>query len=101
MRQNKNQDHFDYIVVGADPRFVCGGFPVEIPHPGLLNDSQLLDGPGFCGSRMVPAFIKPASLIGEHTREICRDLLGMTDEEIEDLIEEVSLEVTPAVVKAS
>jgi crotonobetainyl-CoA:carnitine CoA-transferase CaiB-like acyl-CoA transferase len=50
---------------------------------------------------MVPAFIKPASLIGEHTREICRDLLGMTDEEIEDLIEEVSLEVTPAVVKAS
>jgi len=68
-----------------------------IPQPGLLNDDQLFDGPGFTGSRMAPAIIRAAPMIGEHTRAICRDLLGMDEAEIERLIAEISLEVTPAV----
>jgi benzylsuccinate CoA-transferase BbsF subunit len=34
----------------------------------------------------------PAPLIGEHTRKICRDILGMTDAEIDPLIAESVLE---------
>jgi len=79
--------------------YVARGFPVEISHPGLLNETQLFDGPGFQGSRMTPAIIRPAPLVGEHTREICRDLLGMEEAEIERLVSDVVLEVTPAVSK--
>ena len=79
--------------------YVARGFPVEISHPGLLNDTQLFDGPGFQGSKMTPAIIQPAPLVGEHTREICRDLLGMEEAEIERLVSDVALEVTPAVAK--
>ena len=42
-----------------------------------LTDHLILDGPGFRGSRMAPPVITGAPLVGEHTREICRDLLGM------------------------
>ena len=80
--------------------FVARGFPVLIPQPGLLNDDQLFDGPGFTGSRMGPARIEAAPMIGGHTREICRDLLGMDEGEIERLVTDVALEVTPAVEKA-
>ena len=80
--------------------FVARGFPVVIPQQGLLNENQLFDGPGFTGSRMGPVRIEQAPMIGEHTREICRDLIGMDEEEIERLVANVSLEVTPAVEKA-
>ena len=30
--------------------------------------------------------ITAAPWVGEHTREVCRDLLGMADEEIESLV---------------
>jgi crotonobetainyl-CoA:carnitine CoA-transferase CaiB-like acyl-CoA transferase len=30
----------------------------------------------------------PAPLLGQHTEEICRDLLKMSDEEIKQLLEE-------------
>jgi len=81
----------------TNDQFVARGFPIVIPQPGLLNDDQLFDGPGFTGSRMAPAIIRAAPMIGEHTRAICRDLLGMDEAEIERLIAEISLEVTPAV----
>jgi benzylsuccinate CoA-transferase BbsF subunit len=37
----------------------------------------------------------PTPFIGEHTRQVCRDILGMHDSEIEPLIEEGVLEVPP------
>ena len=84
----------------TNAHFVARGFPVVIPQQGLLNENQLFDGPGFTGSRMGPVRIEQAPMIGEHTREICRDLIGMDEEEIERLVANVSLEVTPAVEKA-
>ena len=84
----------------VNEHFVARGFPIVIPQPGLLNENQLFDGPGFTGSRMAPARIEAAPMIGEHTREICRDLLGMDEGEIERLVADVALEVTPAVEKA-
>ena len=38
----------------------------------------------------------PTPLIGEHTRQVCRDILGMSDAEIEPLIAEGVLEVPEA-----
>ena len=38
----------------------------------------------------------PSPLIGEHTREVCRDILGMDDAEVEALIAEGVLEVPEA-----
>jgi crotonobetainyl-CoA:carnitine CoA-transferase CaiB-like acyl-CoA transferase len=41
--------------------------------------------------------ITAAPLVGEHTREICREQLGMDEAEIERLVASVVLEVTPPV----
>ena len=79
-------------------QFLARGFRVEIEQPGNLVPKLVLDGPGFYGSRMSPPVITPAPLVGEHTRQICRDLLGMTDDDIERLIEKGALEVTPPAV---
>ena len=38
----------------------------------------------------------PTPLIGEHTRKVCRDILGMTDAEIDPLVAESVLEVPEA-----
>ncbi|MEM9176093.1 MAG: CoA transferase [Myxococcota bacterium] len=84
----------------TNEHFVARGFPIVMPQKGLLNEDQLFDGPGFTGSRMGPVRIEQAPMIGEHTREICRDLLGMEEAEIERLVARVSLEVTPAVEKS-
>jgi crotonobetainyl-CoA:carnitine CoA-transferase CaiB-like acyl-CoA transferase len=75
--------------------YLARGFRVEIDQPGVVGDKIVLDGPGFYGSRMPPARITAAPKVGEHTREVCRELLGMPDAEIEQLIAERALEVTP------
>jgi crotonobetainyl-CoA:carnitine CoA-transferase CaiB-like acyl-CoA transferase len=79
-------------------QYLSRGFRVEIEQPGNLVPKLVLDGPGFYGSRMAVPVIEPAPLVGEHTREICRDLLGMPDDEIEQLISAGALEVTPPAV---
>jgi crotonobetainyl-CoA:carnitine CoA-transferase CaiB-like acyl-CoA transferase len=52
-----------------------------------------LDGPAFRASDMAPARIGPAPRLGEHTREICAEPLGMDDAEVDRLIEAGALEV--------
>jgi crotonobetainyl-CoA:carnitine CoA-transferase CaiB-like acyl-CoA transferase len=42
-----------------------------------------------------PMQSRPAPLLGEHTEEICRDLLKMSDEEIKQLVDKDILH-TPA-----
>jgi crotonobetainyl-CoA:carnitine CoA-transferase CaiB-like acyl-CoA transferase len=44
---------------------------------------------------MTDAILFQAPQVGEHTREICRELLGMSRNEVEALIREGGLEVTP------
>jgi crotonobetainyl-CoA:carnitine CoA-transferase CaiB-like acyl-CoA transferase len=80
-----------------DEHYLARGWRVDIVQPGLPVEQLILDGPGFTGSRMAWPSIGPAPLVGEHTRDICRDLLGMDEERIEALIAARSLEVTPAV----
>jgi crotonobetainyl-CoA:carnitine CoA-transferase CaiB-like acyl-CoA transferase len=77
------------------PHYAQQGFAVEVHQPGNVVDTILLDGPGFRGSKMPEPVITAAPKVGEHTREVCRDLLGMPEDEIERLVQAVALEVTP------
>ncbi|MCW2548912.1 MAG: CoA transferase, partial [Mycobacterium sp.] len=78
----------------VNEQYLARGFRVEIDQPGVFGDRLLLDGPCFYGSRMTPAVIFKAPWVGEHTREVCRDVLDMSDDEIERLIADGALEVT-------
>ena len=89
------------------------GVPAGVVHPnkGVIDDPQLehrghivyydkaqigrhpVQRSEFRLSRAAAARNWPTPLIGEHTRQICREVLGMPDAEIEPLIAEGVLEV--------
>ena len=85
----------------TNEHYLARGFKVEIEQPGVVGEKMAFDGPGFYGSRMAPVYIAKAPWVGEHTREVCRDLLGMDEAEIERLVAETALEVTPPPAAAS
>ena len=68
-----------------DPQFQARGYFQMIDHPraGRLT----YPGPAFRMSRTPPE-VKRAPLLGEHNREIYRDMLGFSEDEIESLKEE-------------
>jgi crotonobetainyl-CoA:carnitine CoA-transferase CaiB-like acyl-CoA transferase len=74
-----------------DPHYRARGFerPIEQQDLGRIS----MEGPAFRASGMSDIRLFQAPRLGEHTREICRDLLGMDDAEIERLIAEGALEV--------
>lgn len=65
----------------SDPHFVARDFlvPVDQQQAGPLT----FEGPAFRGSAMAGPRITQAPLLGEHTREIARELLGMRDDEFD------------------
>ena len=77
----------------TDPQLVARGFLVNVEQPdaGPLT----FDGAAFRASDMAPPHIGPAPRLGEHTREICRDVLGLDPQEIERLVDGGVLEVAP------
>lgn len=74
-----------------DPHLQARGFlvPVDQQDSGPL----VFEGPAFHASGMAPPRIEQAPRLGEHTREICRELLGYDDAEIDRLVEAGALEV--------
>lgn len=80
-----------------DPHYQARGFMVETSQQDLGPDGAAiniyLEGPAFVGSKMVGPDIFQAPLLGEHTREQCARM-GMSEEEIEGLIDAGILEVT-------
>lgn len=71
--------------VATHPQHVDRGFIVTLEHP----ETGVLEYPG-APTRMSltpPAVLKPASLQGEHSWEVFRELLGMTEHEYERLVE--------------
>ncbi len=76
-----------------DAHFAARRFerPVAQPGLGLIG----LDGPAFRAMGMPDARVEAAPRVGEHTREICRDVLVIPDGELEALIDEGVLEVRP------
>jgi crotonobetainyl-CoA:carnitine CoA-transferase CaiB-like acyl-CoA transferase len=79
----------------SNPQFEARGFAVRIDQPGV--GPLWLDGAAFRGQHMVGPDVHQAPDLGEHTRQIARDLLGRDDEEIDRLLAAGILETTPPV----
>lgn len=77
----------------VNDHFKARGFLVEIDQPGV--GVFTLEGKGFIASGMTEPVEDPAPWLGEHSVEICRDLLGRDQGTIDDLIARGIVEVTP------
>ncbi len=77
----------------SDPHLQARGYLAHVDQPGL--GPMILEGPAFTGSAMPRPTIGPAPALGQHTREIARDLLGLSDDRIETLLAAGVLETTP------
>lgn len=70
----------------ADPQLKWDGAIIGLDHP--VAGKRLYPGVPFRLSGCSPFQSKRAPLLGEHTEEICRELLKMSDEEIKRLLDE-------------
>ena len=75
----------------ADPQLAHRGHFVYYDKPKIGR--HVVQRSEFRLSRAEAARNWPSPFIGEHTRKVCREILGMADAEIEPLIEEGVLEV--------
>ena len=83
-------DAFDML---ANEHFEARGFPVVVDQQGV--GPVTLEGPAFSGSAMTAPVEAPAPWLGEHTHQICTGLLGLDDAEVERLVKDGVLEITP------
>jgi crotonobetainyl-CoA:carnitine CoA-transferase CaiB-like acyl-CoA transferase len=76
-----------------DPHFLARNYPrwIEQQDAGKMA----FEGPAFRASGTADIFLTQAPRLGEHTREICRDLLKLDDATIDRLIADGALEVAP------
>jgi len=77
----------------SDPQLQHRGYPKLVVQPDY--ESLLLEGPAFLGSDLPEPIIAPAPKLGEHTRDVAREVLGLGDAEIQALIDEAVLEDPP------
>ena len=75
----------------ADPHFQARGYLRWVDQPDL--GWICMEGPCFRASWMADVTVFQAPLLGQHTREICRDELGLADAEVEKLVAGGTLEV--------
>ena len=77
----------------GDPQLAARGFlaGVQQPDAGALT----FDGVSFRASDMAAPHIAAAPRLGEHTRELCHDLLGLEPAEIDRLVADGVLEIAP------
>ncbi len=73
------------VDVPADPQVVSRELYTEMVHP--LFEAPMLTETGPAPYTRIPrAELRPAPMPGEHTREICRTTLDLSDDEIDRLI---------------
>jgi crotonobetainyl-CoA:carnitine CoA-transferase CaiB-like acyl-CoA transferase len=77
-------DHFD------DPHLAARGYKQRIDQQGVGPID--VEGPAFRGSDLADPIVRQAPMLGEHTREICRELLDLSDPEIDALVADGVLE---------
>jgi len=67
-----------------DPHLSARGYlrPLEQTELGPI----IVEGEAFHGSDLPQSIVEPAPLLGEHTRSICRNILGLSDIEIDELV---------------
>lgn len=73
-------------VLENDPHLKARGYYVYLDHPEAGRTAY--DGPGFRLSKTPGGPQSPAPLLGEHTAFVCREVLGMDDEEVAQLVME-------------
>ena len=73
-----------------DPHYQARGYPRWIDQQ--VVGWMAMEGPCFQASGMSDVVIRQAPLVGEHTRAIARDVLGLSDAEIEAKIKAEVLE---------
>ena len=61
---------------------------------------MVLDGAAFHGALMTGPDVRPAPTIGEHTRQLAIELLGLDDAEVDKLLAAGVLETTPPATDA-
>jgi crotonobetainyl-CoA:carnitine CoA-transferase CaiB-like acyl-CoA transferase len=69
----------------GDPHLRARQQFTELPQPGLPAPVITESGPALFDS-LPPPVPRPAPMMAEHTREICRELLGLNESEINELI---------------
>jgi len=67
-----------------DPHLEARGYYAYLDHPEAGRTAY--DGPGFRLSKTPGKLQSPAPMLGEHTDYVCREVLGMDDEEIAQLV---------------
>ncbi len=77
----------------GDPHLEARGFHQWIDQPGIGR--LALEGTPFRGSDLPAPLVTPAPWLGEHTREVARERLGLSDSEIERLVADGVLEDPP------
>lgn len=80
-------------IQATHPVFVGRGYPVAIDQPG--SGPLILEGPAFQGSRMGIPRCGPAPAVGEHSEQLCMELLGMSRSDVEALVASGALEPSP------
>jgi crotonobetainyl-CoA:carnitine CoA-transferase CaiB-like acyl-CoA transferase len=76
-----------------DPHFQSRGYGHWLDQQGL--GWMAFEGPAFRATGSTRAPSTQAPRLGEHTRVIAADLLGLTDKEIDELISDGVLEIAP------
>ncbi len=74
----------------ADPQLAARGYARVVDQPGV--GGMVFEGPSFRGTDLPEPIIGPAPLLGQHTREVARELLGLSEPEIDALVAEGVLE---------
>jgi crotonobetainyl-CoA:carnitine CoA-transferase CaiB-like acyl-CoA transferase len=77
----------------ADPQLLHRGYPKLVVQPDY--ESLLVEGPPFLGSDLPEPIVGPAPMLGEHTRDVAREVLGLSDDEIQALVDEGVIEDPP------
>jgi benzylsuccinate CoA-transferase BbsF subunit len=73
--------------------FVGRGYPLPMDQPGC--GPLLMEGPAFLTSSMGVPRCDPAPMPGEHTADICRELLGLDDAAIAGLVTAGAIDPLP------
>jgi benzylsuccinate CoA-transferase BbsF subunit len=69
-----------------DPHLKQRNYYVRLEHPEAGAGAQ--DGTGFRLSKTPARFTMPSPCLGEHNERVCKDILGLSDEEIANLLVE-------------
>ncbi|MGH9885986.1 MAG: CoA transferase, partial [bacterium] len=78
----------------ADPHLRARGYAQSFEQPPLGRITA--EGPAFRASELPPPIQRAAPLLGEHSRGVCRDWLGLPEAEIDRLLADGVLEAPRA-----